>query len=169
MDEDLFEWLIGDDERRILDDVDDFLISIGRSPYDETDERESSSNKVFVLEFGGLFGVENKSRISSDCSMGSGLDDIASRSWSCSESDGVETDETADDERCFRDLEASCFFGSESALVDDDEEFDLSLGTIVKTPSTISNMHSCSSIWMTSIFESILSFNKRLTGLNDGW
>ncbi len=54
-----------------------------------------------------------------------------------------------------------------SSSLTNDNDTDFSLGTMVKTPSTISNIHSCSSIWIISIFESILSFNKRLTGLND--
>jgi hypothetical protein len=61
--------LIGDDERGIL--VCCFFVSDVRSPHDETDDKESSS-KVFLILFVGLIefiGVENKSRISADCSV----------------------------------------------------------------------------------------------------
>ena len=81
------------------------------------------------------------------------IEEYSSRSCSCSCSDNdglVEIDDEAIDDA--RTITFDAF----------------SFGTIVKTPSTISNTHSCSSIWIISIFESILSFNKRFTGLNDG-
>ncbi len=83
--------------------------------------------EILFVELIGINGVENKSRTSTDSSVWRGgdedfivgiscksangfdddIDDNSSRSCSCSDKDGVETDEAIDDERCFLCLEES--------------------------------------------------------------